>query len=86
MNFMSHVTECDSEGAKMFKLSEKTADFGRFLQFFGKKKQGKCIKIWKGGLFSLFEFHKFARYRPNIQKPNTNMPEIGEMLKRKINF
>ena len=86
MNSMCHVTDCNFEGAKTLKLSEKTPDFGRLLQFFGKKTRKMHKNLAAGGLFSLFEFYKFARYWPNIQKPNTNMSKIGEMLKRNINF
>ena len=73
MNSMSHVTDCDFEGAKTLELSAKTADFGRLLQFFGENTKKNSQKIGRGCLFSFYEFYKFVRYWPNTQKPNTNL-------------
>ena len=64
MNFMCHVSECDFEGAKTLKLSEKTEVLADFCNFLGKKTQ----KFGSGGLFILFEIHKYAGDRLKIQK------------------
>ena len=42
---MCHVSDCGFEGAKTLKLSAKTADFGRFLKFFGKKNKKNAQKF-----------------------------------------
>ena len=73
MNSMCHVTDCNFEGAKTLKLSEKTPDFGRLLQFFGKKTR-KMHKNLAGVVF--FHYMNFIN-SPDIgqiaiQKPNTN--------------
>ena len=62
-----HVSDCDFEGAKTLKLSAKTADFGRLLQFFGKKTT-KMHKILAGVVF--FNDMNF-----------TNSPDIGRKHK-----
>ena len=67
MNFMCSVSECDFDGAKTLKLSVKTAVFGRFLQFFGKKNKEKAQKFGRGGLFHFFKFR--------------DLPEIGQICK-----
>ena len=67
MNSMSHVTDCDFEGAKTLELSAKTADFGRLLQFFGENTR-KMHKKLAGVVF----FHSM-----NF----TNSSDIGQTHK-----
>ena len=65
---MCYVSDCGFEGAKALKLSAKTADFGRLLKFFGKKKTRKMHKNLAGLVF---------QYKMNF----TNSPDIGQKHK-----
>ena len=67
MNSMCHMSDCDFEGAKTLKLSAKTADFGRLLQFFWKKNNKNAQKFGRGCIFNYMNF--------------TNSPDIGQKHK-----
>ena len=49
INLMSHLSECDFEGAKTWKCSEKTAVLSVF--FFFNKKYKEKQKNWQGGVY-----------------------------------
>ena len=66
-NLMSHMSECDFDGPKTWKYSEKAA----VLAGFWGKIQGKCTKKFRNLAGEHF-FH-YLKFR--------NLPEIGQIYK-----
>ena len=64
---------------KNVEIECKNSRFWQVVAIFWKKNKENAQKFGRGGIFSLNEFHKFARYRPNIQKLNRNMADVGQI-------